>query len=71
MGNPLEAAWEEASPDPDPATDLGYTNDLLTVVHDHADGGQLIFLPKEEDHLFDSEFIVATADSVCRMEEWR
>lgn len=71
MGNPLQAVWDEVSPDPDPVNDLGYKYDPLTVVHVKEDGGKYIFLPKEEDHLFDSEFIIASAESVCPLDEYR
>lgn len=71
MGNSIRAAWDEVSSDPDPATDLGYKYDRLTLVHVEEDGGQYIFLPKEDDHLFDSEFIIASEDSVCRLEAYR
>lgn len=71
MGNPLRTAWDDVSPDPDPASDLGYKYDPLTVVHVKEDGGQYIFLPKEEDHLFDSEFIIVQEDDVCQLDEYR
>lgn len=70
MDNPLRTTWDDVSPDPDPAIDLGYKYDPLTVVYIEEDGGQYIFLPKEDDHLFDSEFLIAPEEAVCQLEEY-
>ncbi|MFW6384735.1 MAG: hypothetical protein ACOCY7_01215 [Halodesulfurarchaeum sp.] len=71
MSGSLRQVWTEAPLDPDPETDLGYKYDPLTVVHVDQDGEQYIFLPGEEDHLTDSEFIIADPDSVRSLKERR
>lgn len=71
MSSSLRETWNDVSSDPDPESDLGYEHDPLTVVHVEEDGGQYIFLPGEESHLTDSEFIVADPDSVDSLDERR
>ena len=64
MSSSILDAWKSVPSNPDPETDLGYEHEPLTVVHVEEDEEQYIFLPGEEDHLTDSEFIIASPDSV-------
>lgn len=56
--------WETVAADPDPSTDLGYEHELLTAIHVDEDTEQYIFLPGEDDHLTDEEFIIAPTELV-------
>lgn len=67
----VSEAWEEVSPDPDPNSDLGYELQPLTVINVEEGAPKYMFLPGEEDRLKDDEFIVATSDSVCTLEDCR
>lgn len=71
MSQSIEEAWEQAATDPNPNTDLGYELCPLTVVHVDEGGGKFMFLPTEEEHLHDEEFMIATEESVCRLDEYR
>lgn len=62
--NPTAEVWENVATDPDPHIDLGYEIAQLTVIHVEEGGEKYLFLPGEEEHLYDAEFIVATPDSV-------
>lgn len=62
-------AWAAAAPNPNPAADLGYEYEPLTAIR--ADDGRYIFLPGEDDHLTDAEFIVVDPEDVCRLDDWR
>lgn len=64
MSSPLREVWEEVSSDPDPEADLGYEYGPLSLVSVEEDGPKFIFLPREEDHLTDSEFIIADSSWV-------
>lgn len=71
MSGSLDQAWEEVSPDPDPAVDLGYEIRSLSVIPIEDGGEKYIVLPSEEEYLLDDEFIIAEPDSFCRLEECR
>lgn len=62
-------AWETVNVDPNPATDLGYEYEPLTAIR--ADDDRFIFLPGEEDHLTDAEFLIAAPEDVRQLSEWR
>jgi len=65
-------AWEDAATDPDPHEDLDYELRPLTVIKlDEQRDGMYMFLPGEEDHLCDEEFILADPGSICRLDECR
>lgn len=71
MYESIEKAWEAAASNPDPKSDLGYEHDPLTVIHVDEAQEWYMFLPGEEDHLTDSEFLIAKPDSVCHPKDWR
>jgi len=71
MSSSLPETWQETSSNPDPEDDLGYEHDPLTVVHVEEDGEQYIFLPGEEAHLSDSEFIIADPGCVHSLDDRR
>lgn len=71
MSNFLEENWGKVAPNPDPESDMGYEYDPLTVIHVEEGGEKYIFLPGEDDHLSDSEFIVADPSSVCNLGDRR
>lgn len=71
MSSHLEETWETVAPNPDPASDMGYKYEPLSVIHVEEGGEKYIFLPGEEDHLTDSEFIIADPDSVCSLGDRR
>lgn len=71
MSDSSDGAWENAAADPDPADDLGYEHDPLTAIHVDEDREQYIFLPAEEAHLTDAEFIIVPPDDVHRLADWR
>lgn len=71
MGDGDEGQWETTSVDPDMADDLGYEHEPLTAFHVDEDGERYIFLPGEEDHLTDEEFIIAPPDAISDLSEWR
>ncbi|MFB6202851.1 MAG: hypothetical protein ABEI98_12690 [Halorhabdus sp.] len=71
MSSSLRETWEAADSNPDFAEDLGYVHEPLTVVHVQEDSEQYILLPGEEEHLTDSEFIIASPDSVCELSDRR
>jgi len=64
MSGALRDVWEDVSADPDPAADLGYEHNQLSIISVEEDGEKYIFLPREEDHLSDSEFIIAGTEGV-------
>jgi hypothetical protein len=64
MSSALREVWEDVPTDPDPASDLGYEYGPLSIIGVEEDGEQYIFLPREEDHLSDSEFIIAGTEAV-------
>lgn len=71
MDSSLHRTWDDVPCDPDPAVDLGYEHDPLTVVRVDEDGEKYIILPGEEEHLSDSEFMIATPESVRQLEDHR
>jgi hypothetical protein len=71
MSEPAEGAWERAPEDPDPEADLGYEHEPLTAIHAEEDGERYIFLPGEDDHLTDAEFLIMSPADVCQLSEWR
>lgn len=71
MSDQEEGVWETTSVDPDMADDLGYEHAPLTSIHVDEDGEQYIFLPGEEEHLTDAEFMIAPPDAVSDLSEWR
>lgn len=71
MSSSVAQAWAEAALHPDPSTDLGYEPRSLTVIHVKQGGEKYMFLPSEEEHLHDDEFIVADPGDVYRLEESR
>jgi len=71
MADPNEETWEAVAEHPNPATDLGYEHEPLTTIPVEQDGEGYIFLPGEEDHLTDAEFLIATPEDVCWLEDWR
>lgn len=64
-------AWESVAVNPDPAGDLGYEHEPLTVIHVEEDGERYIFLPGEDDHLTDAEFMIASPNVVRELADWR
>lgn len=67
----IHNVWETAPLNPDPVSDLGYEYDPLTIIDVEECGEQFILLPGEEDHLTDEEFIIATARSICDLDQYR
>lgn len=63
-------AWESVAVDPDPAADLGYVHEPLTSIHVEEDGERYIFLPGEDDHLTDAEFLIASPNAVRDLSDW-
>lgn len=59
-----DSDWETVAANPDPATDLGYEHEPLTAIHVEEDEEQYIFLPGENEHLTDEEFIIAPTEIV-------
>jgi hypothetical protein len=55
--------WKELPDDPDPCSDLGYEMEELKVIESEADS-QFIFLPEDETHLDEEEFIIVDGDSL-------
>lgn len=71
MSSTLRDAWEQAPSDPDPVEDLGYEYGPLSVVSVEEGEEKYIFLPQEEEHLTDSEFMIAESRSVRDLENCR
>lgn len=71
MGEFEGGAWDSVDVNPDPLTDLGYEHEPLTAIHVDEDEEQFIFLPGEDDHLTDEEFIIASPASVRELSDWR
>lgn len=68
MSEARRRAWETASTDPDPVADLDYQCSPLTHIHVEEGTESFIFLPDDERHLADAEFIVASPESVRSLE---
>lgn len=71
MSSTLRKVWEDVPTDPDPASDLGYKYGPLSIITVEEGGEKYIFLPREEDHLTDSEFIIAGTRGVRDLVECR
>lgn len=71
MGESGDGAWEAVDVNPDPMADLGYEHEPLTAIHVEEDEERIIFLPGEDDHLTDAEFIIASPGSVRELSDWR
>lgn len=71
MGEFTDSAWDAVAVNPDPSADLGYEHEPLTAIHVEEDGERYIFLPGEDDHLTDSEFIIASPDVVRDLSDCR
>lgn len=64
----LNSEWDDVPDDPDPKENLGYELEELTVIRSETDG-QYVFLPEEESHLNEEEFIVADPDALVDLEQ--
>ncbi|WP_324760571.1 hypothetical protein [Haloarcula montana] len=71
MSSTPRDAWEQVANDPDPIDDLGYEYRPLSVVSVEEGGEKYIFLPREEEHLTDSEFMIADGRSVRDLDDCR
>lgn len=71
MKESLRETWETVPTDPDPAADLNYEHEPLTHIHVEEGNESYIFLPGEEEHLDDAEFIIAMPDDICQLDERR
>ncbi len=65
MRESIADVWEGVAFHPDPNVDLGYEMTTLSIIHVEEGGEKYLFLPGEEEHLLDNEYIVASPDSVC------
>lgn len=65
----ITAEWKDASQDPDPISDLGYEFIDLEVLQTEDGSGRLMIIPCKEDMIADDAFIVASASSVCDLDE--
>lgn len=70
MTLPESTIWDNAPAHPDPVNDLGYEIKELTVIPLN-DRGIYMILPATEEHLMKDEFIVASAGSICTLEDCR
>ena len=70
MGHKMreESKWDDLPTDPDPAADLGYEMEELTVIESTTDS-KYIFLPADEAQLADEEFIVVSENTLCELQE--
>lgn len=64
MGDSEDSTWKTVAVNPDPAADLGYEHQPLTAIHVDEDEERYIFLPGEDDHLTDEEFIIVSPSLV-------
>ena len=71
MSSALRDVWEQAPSDPDPVDDLGYEYRPLSVVSVEEGEEKYIFLPQEEEHLTDPEFMIADERSVRELSDCR
>jgi hypothetical protein len=62
-------AWKTLPPDPDVNRELGYDLTDWDVVTPADESDQLIFLPTEEETIREDAFVIASADSVCDLDE--
>jgi hypothetical protein len=67
----IQEDWEAVADDPDPNSDLGYELQPLTVFNIDEAGRKYVFLPGDEEHLEDEEFVVAESGSVCLLDDCR
>jgi hypothetical protein len=63
--------WEAVSSNPDPAEDLGYDLQALSIITVGDANEQCMVMPTESDHLENDEFIVADPKLVCDLHEER
>lgn len=56
-------SWKSLPNDPDPCTDLGYEIEELKMI-EAAASSKCIFLPEDEGHLADEEFIIIDTDAL-------
>jgi len=64
--------WESLSADPDPQTDLGYTDTEWDVIRTTQKGGShLLFLPQDEGLLKQEAFVIATESAVVEIADHR
>lgn len=71
MGESDRGVWEAVDANPDPLTDLGYEHEPLTSFHVDEGDERYIFLPGEDDHLTDQEFIIASPGAVDKLVDRR
>lgn len=71
MNSSLQKTWEDVPNDPDPASDLGYEFGPLSAISVEEGDEKYICLPREENHLTDSEFLIADAGSVRDLDDCR
>lgn len=60
-------SWASLPDDPDPCADLGYEIEELKMI-EAAATSKCIFLPEDESHLADAEFIIIDADALRELE---
>jgi len=58
--------WQSVPDDPDPCSDLGYEMEELKVIESETNS-QYIFLPEDEQHLDEEEFIIVHSDALCQL----
>lgn len=63
--------WEQVSSNPDPAEDLGYDLQALSIITIGDANEQSMVLPANSNYLEDDEFIVADPDLVRDLHEER
>lgn len=71
MNETASETWEAVSSNPDPAEDLGYDLQALSIITVGDADEQCMVLPTDGDHLEDDEFMVAEPDLVCDLHERR
>jgi hypothetical protein len=64
-------AWADASPNPDPAADLGYENAPLVAFPVEESEKRYVVLPDEEVHRSDGEFLVVARRGMRSLDDWR
>lgn len=70
--NHREIDWEAVPENPDPEQDLGYSGDEWDCFPIEQRGDEhRLFLPPEEEHVWQEEFIIAEVELVCELEDAR
>jgi len=59
--------WKSVPDDPDPCSELGYEMEELKVIESATDS-QFIFLPEDESHLDEEEFIIIESEALRDLE---